>query len=372
MKTLVFSGTGYGGHLTAALAVRQAVLQARPGLQIVYVAAEPPQRIDRVIQRWRGGARFIPLCRGQGPAIRVCRMGQVLTSGLFEARRILRALSPDAVLGFGGYGSVPAVLAARSLRVPTLVHEQNVELGWANRLLIYFSDVLVTSHDKTRSQLEASRTWSKGPELVCMGMPLEERPYCTRDQARQQLGLKPNAFVLLVLGGSQGAKTLNRIFYDLIGSLSRDLASRLQVIHQTGEEDSLSATRFYAENQIDHRVIAFTHELPLFLKAADLAVARAGAAAVHELRYYATPTLFVPYPHANSHQQENARIAQEEAWAEMHLEGPDTAQTLRKSLSQLIQNPDQVRERCQRAKNISNVGSAKQIAEKVFSLCDDE
>ncbi len=253
--------------------------------------------------------REIPMGRpGDSWKTRVRFSGSMLQS-LAVGRRILREEAPSVVVGFGGYGALPAALAALSARLPLVVHEQNVRPGRANLWLSRRARTVAVSFPGTEA------AFGRGAPTVVTGCPCEPDPGIPRIEARRMLGLDPEGFVVLVLGGSQGSRRLNEIMPSVLRGWPP--STPLQVVHLTGRADEARTARAYAGAGVTARVEAFSDRMGVVYRAADVAVARAGAVAVTEIALFGLPAVLVPYPFAGGHQRANAEMLVERGAAEI-------------------------------------------------------
>jgi UDP-N-acetylglucosamine--N-acetylmuramyl-(pentapeptide) pyrophosphoryl-undecaprenol N-acetylglucosamine transferase len=224
-----------------------------------------------------------------------------LVLGVREAKRVLRALRPGAVVGFGGYASVPPLIAASRLGIPTALHEQNAVLGRANRLLARRVDHIATSFPTTsRVPTSAAR------HVICTGNPV--RPALAALGARPYQAPGPNDTIrLLVVGGSQGAQALSTLVPAALESLPVALRARLSVVQQCRLEDLQAVIARYNAAAITAECARFFDDMAARLDAAHLVIARSGASTVAELAAAGRPAILIPYPHAmDDHQSANA------------------------------------------------------------------
>jgi UDP-N-acetylglucosamine--N-acetylmuramyl-(pentapeptide) pyrophosphoryl-undecaprenol N-acetylglucosamine transferase len=288
LRCLIAAG-GTAGHVLPALAVAEA-LRAR-GVLVTWAGS--PERAE---------ARLVPAAGYELDAFRITgfprRPGLPLVRSLVQAgraplacRRILARRRPDVVLGGGGYVAGPMVLAARTLGIPAALTEADAHLGLANRLAAPFARRVFLSFP----------IGGLGPpkyEVTGRPIPARSRPV-PREEARARLGLPLEGPLLLVFGGSLGARSLNEEVVEAFGGAGP------AVLHLCGERDYERLRRRVRRD--DYRLIAFTDDFGAALGAADLAVARAGGS-VWELAAASLPALLVPYPHATAdHQTRNAR-----------------------------------------------------------------
>ena len=220
--------------------------------------------------------------------------------GRSTARALFRDLKPTAVIGFGGYPALPSLLAALSLKLPSLIHEQNAVLGRVNRFLAPRVGAIATSYPHVRRM---NPDWAGKTTLT--GNPVRAEIIAARaiafDADAPQLRL-------LVTGGSQGAAILNTIVPAAVALLPESLRARLSVVHQGRDEDAAMVAETYRAAGVAAEVRAYFTDLPAQIAAAHIIVARAGASTVAELAVAGRPAILVPLPIAtDDHQTDNAQ-----------------------------------------------------------------
>ncbi|HVH82574.1 MAG TPA: UDP-N-acetylglucosamine--N-acetylmuramyl-(pentapeptide) pyrophosphoryl-undecaprenol N-acetylglucosamine transferase, partial [Stellaceae bacterium] len=222
-----------------------------------------------------------------------------LALGMMQARRLLRRVAPAAVVGFGGYPSVPTMLAAAQLGLPTLIHEQNAVLGRANRLLAPRARCIATGFAATQGLRAADRN-----RVVHTGNPV--RP-AIRGVGSAGYAPPGDEIELLVFGGSQGARVFGEVVPPALALLPADMRKRLHVSQQARPEDKDVVVAQYAKLAIDATIESFFTDMPDRLNRAHLVVCRSGASTLAELAAAGRPAILVPYPHAmDDHQNANA------------------------------------------------------------------
>jgi UDP-N-acetylglucosamine--N-acetylmuramyl-(pentapeptide) pyrophosphoryl-undecaprenol N-acetylglucosamine transferase len=264
--------------------------------------------------------------------------------GALQARRLLRRIAPSCVIGFGGYPSVPTMLAAIYLRLPTLIHEQNAVLGRVNRFLAPRVRTIATAFPSTAGlrPFDRSRAVHTGnpvrPGILAIGRQKYKAP--------QRGGL----IELVVLGGSQGARVMSETVAPALGALPSRLREMLRVSHQARSEDLAAAELSYHKNRIQAELQTFFTDVPSRLARAHLVICRAGASTVSELAAIGRPALLIPYPYAtDNHQAANAR-AFAEAGGGWVVPQPDLRQdTLALHLENLLGNAAALTTAAQRA-----------------------
>jgi UDP-N-acetylglucosamine--N-acetylmuramyl-(pentapeptide) pyrophosphoryl-undecaprenol N-acetylglucosamine transferase len=288
---------GTGGHLFPAEAVARLLIDSGATVHLLtdsradaFAEKVPGVTVERVRAGQFGGG---PLHVAYGLA--------ELALGLVQARRLLRKLAPAAVVGFGGYPSVPTMLAAVQLGLPTLIHEQNVVLGRANRLLAPRARRIATGFAATIGLRPADRA-----RAIHTGNPV--RPAIRAVGAAGYVPPPANGPIeLLVVGGSQGARFFAESVPPALAALPAELRSRLQVAQQARAEDKAAVVEQYRALGIAAEIETFFTDMPARLRRAHLAICRAGASTVAELAAAGRPAILVPYPFAmDDHQSANA------------------------------------------------------------------
>lgn len=299
-RPIVLAAGGTGGHVFPAKALAETLL-AR-GRRVVLIT----DRRGNAFEGVAGGALEIHRIRaagvaGRGLLSKVKAAGE-LVLGYLEARRLIRALQPAVVIGFGGYASVPTVMAAGARGVPVVLHEQNAVLGRANRLLAPRADAIATSFETVEKVRPVDRA-----KLVLTGNPVRDAIRQVRDAAVAPLA-DGEPIAILVTGGSQGASVFADLVPAAIALLPADLRARLRISQQAREAELDQVVAAYRSLGVDADVRRFFDDMPARLAAARLLICRSGASTVAENTVAGRPALLIPYPHAiDDHQTANAR-----------------------------------------------------------------
>jgi UDP-N-acetylglucosamine--N-acetylmuramyl-(pentapeptide) pyrophosphoryl-undecaprenol N-acetylglucosamine transferase len=347
--TVVLAGGGTGGHVFPALALAETIRKREPEAQVRFVGTE--RGLEARIVRAAGYPLDLVPSRpvlGRGPAAKLGALWAI-GRGAIAARRVLQRLRADVVLGMGGYASVPTVLAALWLGVPVGLLEPNARPGRANRWLGRFVRSVFV-------QFEEAEPWFPRGRARRTGLPVREVPRGARGPAS-------GAVSLLVFGGSQGARSLNRA---LSGALDR-LGERdgFRITHQTGEADLEDVRSAYAAAGVPAEIAPFFDDLTDRLGAADLVVSRAGASTVAEICRAGVASVLVPYPYAaDDHQMANAR-ALERAGACRVVRDADVASELAPTIRDLARDPGALRRMGEAAARLA----APDAAERIWDAC---
>jgi UDP-N-acetylglucosamine--N-acetylmuramyl-(pentapeptide) pyrophosphoryl-undecaprenol N-acetylglucosamine transferase len=293
--TVVLAGGGTGGHIEPALALADALRRADPDIPIVCLGTERGLETRLVPLRGYDLALIppVPLPRTITPAL--LSVPGRLRAAVAAATDILDRSGAEVLVGFGGYVASPGYLAARRRRVPIVVHEANPRPGLANRL-----GSLLTSHVFT------GQPGTRLPHARWIGIPIRREitgldRLATSDKARAHFGLRPDLPVLLVTGGSQGARSINRAAAAAAGWIS---AAGIQVLHIIGPRSDVEIPP--PGGPAPYVTLPYLDRMDLAYAAADFALCRAGAMTCAELTAVGLPAAFVPLPHGNGEQRLNA------------------------------------------------------------------
>jgi UDP-N-acetylglucosamine--N-acetylmuramyl-(pentapeptide) pyrophosphoryl-undecaprenol N-acetylglucosamine transferase len=354
---------GTGGHMFPAEALARELLDR--GVAVALVT-------DRRGTGFAGLGTAVAVHHVSGAGVTgrspVQRLGAVarLALGYLQARGALRRLGPQVVVGFGGYASVPTVLAAAHRGIPVVLHEQNAVLGRANRLLARRATVIATSFPTV-----AAIPAGAAARIRETGNPVRAAiAAATRGPYRPPSPSDP--LRLLVTGGSQGAAVFSRLIPAAVAAAPAALRSRLDIVQQARPEDVEQVRNAYAEMGVKATVAAFFEDLPERLARAHLVICRAGASTVAELTRAGRPAVLVPYPSAtDDHQTRNAEALEAAGAAWLLAErGLDPA-SLAERVEALAAKPEALGRAAAAARAIAHDRAAEALAEVVIALLPD-
>ena len=282
--------------------------------------------------------------------------------GTLRARRLLKTLQPDVVVGFGGYPSFPTVYAASSLRIPTVIHEQNSVLGRANRMLASRVNVIATSFPDT--QMVATENI---PKLCMTGNPVRASVRALRSVPYPSLG-QDGKLHLLVTGGSQGASIFSEVVPRAVELLPAHLRARLRIDQQCRDSELAEARARYAEIGANADLSSFFIDLPARLAGCHLVIARSGASTLAELAVAGRPAILVPLPTAmDNHQYFNANAMEAVAGGWVMPQEGFTPEALSARLEAFLTAPDTLTRAAENASKLGMQNAAKQLADIVIS-----
>jgi len=284
--------------------------------------------------------------------------------GYAESRRIIKEFRPDAVLGVGGYASLPLLLAARGIGVPSYIHEQNAIPGMTNRALSKVVDrVFITLEESSRFFPKEKTVLTGNPlrrEIVDAGKAVEGEAGSMGEDFLDRL-----RFHLLVFGGSQGAHAINMAMIKAAPFLApyRDMIS---IRHQTGKNDLEEVRGAYREHGIKADVSGFITDMALQYRKADLVICRAGATTIAEVTACAKPALFIPFPHAvDDHQRRNAEAMLKKDACMMLLEDELSGELLSAMVTNLMHDRERLAAMADNAASLASVDAAKRIVDLI-------
>lgn len=353
---LAVAGGGTGGHIFPGLAVAREFRRREPGARVLYLGAAGRLE-ERVVPREVPAMRFHGLrvrgLKGQGPLGAIAALA-LAARAVGECRREIAAFGVDLLLGTGGYSSGPAALAARTLGIPVVLQEQNAVPGLTNRLLGRIARKVFIAFEPARRHFPAGRT-------VLAGNPVRDEALGAGTEVGRGAGLR-----LLVLGGSQGARGVNRLVAGALPSLAA-AGIDISFVHQSGEPEREAVAAAYRGAGLSAEVAAFYDAMGERYGAADLVVARAGAGTIAEIAANGRPAILVPFPHAaGDHQRANARWLVDRGGALIVEEqAPDAALELARAITTLAGD----RERLRAMAGASAAAGVRDAASRIVDEC---
>jgi len=363
----IITGGGTGGHVYPALAIARGLGERYPGAEMLYIGTKKGLEADIVP---RSGLSF--------RAIHLSGLRRSLTpknllvlwragKGTLEARRIIKKFKPAAVVGTGGYVCGPVVIAAGSLRVPTLIHEQNALPGITNRILSVFAGQVATTFE------DSVERFPRKAKVKVTGLPVRpEILTADRDNAREKLGIPGHQKLVLSFGGSQGARSINMAMVGVIGRFKG--SDSVRFIHVTGQaqydaflKECRRKNISLAENNV--QIVPYMHNMPEALAAADLVICRAGAATLAEITVRGLPSILVPYPYAaGNHQEYNARALVEKGAAEMILDDEVNEKLLVNKINSMLQNKEKLKLMSEASLSVGRPRALQDIIDSIDEL----
>lgn len=348
----IIAGGGTGGHVIPALAIAHE-LKASYDCEVCFVGTA------RGIE-----TRLVPAAGFDLQLIEVGQLNRVslatrlktatsLPRSIFAAMRILKQFKPDVVIGVGGYASGPAMLAAVLKRIPTLIFEPNVVPGFANRMVARYASTAAVHFEETGR-------WFRKFEVT--GVPVRHRFFEVPN------GAKNLRHTMLVFGGSQGARAINRVVAESVETLVQKMPG-IHIIHQTGERDFPQIAKQYETASIAVEASPFIDDMAGVFSSVDLIVCRSGASTVAEIAAAGKPAIFIPLPTAaDDHQRRNAEVLVKHDAAVMIPESELTKERFVETVLSIIDNPERLSQIGSNARKLSHPDAAGKIARMAAEL----
>lgn len=367
MKLLI-AGGGTGGHLFPGMAVAEEFLARDPSNQVLFVGTE------RGIE-----ARAVPAAgyrlelitaagiRGKGLFSQI-KGAAMMLYGYAQSRKILKSFQPDMVLGVGGYASLPMVLAAKGMQIPPYIHEQNAIPGMTNKLLARFADRVFITLEESARFFPKEKTQVTGNPLrrqILNMVAKQNPPSIPTLQKGGSEQSEQGGFRLFVFGGSQGAHAINTAMIAALPHMA-DLSDRLEICHQTGENDCTEVRAAYGKCGIQSNVQPFISDMATEYHTADLIICRAGATTIAEVTACGKACLFIPFPHAvDDHQRRNAEALLKKQACFMLLEKELSGESLAGTIRELIGDPALLRQTGEAAFGLARLDAASIIVDEM-------
>jgi UDP-N-acetylglucosamine--N-acetylmuramyl-(pentapeptide) pyrophosphoryl-undecaprenol N-acetylglucosamine transferase len=352
----VLAAGGTGGHMVPAHALA-AELRSR-GHGVLLITDDRGARFPGLFEGVP--VHILPAGRIGGGPVAWLKALNAIVKGRAQAKRLYGEHRPDAVVGFGGYPAFPSLLAASSMKIPTVLHEQNAVLGRVNRLLAGEAEAIGTAYDKVerlKSRNEAKAVLVGNPvreEIARLG----ELPFPPFDEIAP---LK-----ILITGGSQGATILGEVVPEGLALLQPSLRRRLQVVQQCRPDDIERIRKRYAELGIPAELLTYIEDMPDKLADAHLVIGRAGASTIAELTAAGRPAILIPFAAAtDDHQTANAREMTKAGGARTIQQSGFTAVVLARQIEAMAADPIALNNAAARALSVGRPHAARDRADVV-------
>jgi UDP-N-acetylglucosamine--N-acetylmuramyl-(pentapeptide) pyrophosphoryl-undecaprenol N-acetylglucosamine transferase len=350
-KKLMIVAGGTGGHIFPGIAVAEYLL--KQGWQVVWLGTSDRMEAD-VVPKHGLNIRFIDVqgVRGNGLK-RLLKAPLMILKAIFQARTVMIQEQPDVLLGMGGYVTGPAGIAAKTLGIPLLVHEQNAVAGMSNKLLAKFSNQVLAAFPGAFSDIK----------YQVVGNPVRE------SVANIKHEFSTESCRILVVGGSLGAKVLNDELPNVFSQLN--CSKTVEVWHQTGKGNLGAVKASYQKLELSAKVEQFIDDIDTAYAWADIVICRSGALTVSEIAAAGKMALFVPFPHAvDDHQTANAAFLVSNQAALLLQQRDLNQQSLIKLLKPFVEQPELIKKMADKAKSYAQIDATEQVAKYIEKHSD--
>ncbi len=361
----IISGGGTGGHIYPAIAIANELKALHPEAEILFVGAKGRMEMEKVPQAgyhieglWISGIQRKLTLQNLSFPLKIM-------SSILEARKIILRFRPDAVVGVGGYASGPLLYAATQLKVPALIQEQNSFAGLTNKWLAKKVQKICVAYEGMERFFPSNKILLTGNPVRSDILDLKDK----RQAAFDFFKLNPEKQTVLVVGGSQGARSINQA---VSLHLDKFVENDVQLIWQTGKNsfEETKSNEIHLQNPLIHRA-EFIYKMDLGYAAADVVISRAGALSVSELCIAGKPTVFVPLPSAaEDHQSKNAQSLVNAQAALLVKDENAKAEVVAQALT-LLKDETKRNLFAQNIQTLAKPNATRQIADEVLKLVRD-
>ena len=360
---IVIAGGGTGGHLFPGIAIAQEFVAKNAENSVLFVGTGKQFEISILSETGFAHRRITAEgFKGRGVWHQLVSILKV-PKGIIESILILKDFKPHIVIGVGGYSAGPLAMGARLLGIKIVLHEQNILPGITNRILSRFADRVYVSFAETIMGVT--------PEKIRFtGNPVRKeiiRCAETLRHADTQVSKKEKKFTILILGGSQGAHSINMALLEALEHIEN--RENIVLVHQTGEQDVTQVKQRYEEYGIENDTRVFFKDMARQYQNADLIICRAGATTVAEIKAMGKGVIFIPFPFAaDNHQVLNAKSMEKAGGAEMILEKDLSGRVLAERIEYYIQRPEELQQMSRRSRDLGRVDAAEIIVNDCYDL----
>jgi UDP-N-acetylmuramate--alanine ligase len=361
---IIISGGGTGGHIFPAISIAHAVKALRPDAEILFVGAEGRMEMQRVPQAGFE-IKGLPICGfdRKNPLKNIAVLFKIMRSQI-KARRIIRQFKPMVAVGVGGYASGPTLRIAGKMGIPTLLQEQNSYAGVTNKILAKKAARICVAYDGMERFFPADKIIKTGNPV----RPSLTSSHISRKDATAKMGLDASKKVVLIIGGSLGARSLNESVMANLDLIR--MSDDVQFVWQTGKFYFEEMKRRLADEQPVANLfpVEFVQDMDQAYAAADLVISRAGAGTISELCLLAKPVILVPSPNvAEDHQTKNA-LALSDKDAAIHVRDVDARKELIPAAIDLVKDKARLEALSENILKLAYHDSAQIIAREVLKL----
>jgi UDP-N-acetylglucosamine--N-acetylmuramyl-(pentapeptide) pyrophosphoryl-undecaprenol N-acetylglucosamine transferase len=362
---IITTGGGTGGHLYPAIALLEAFQKLSSPPQLGHIGHPHKIEADKIPAL---GIPFYGVCFSGLPKNKLWLpfWGLQLLLATFKASLIILKQKPNVIYATGGYVTAPVLLAALLLNIPYIIHEPDAHAGKVNRIFAKKAKAVTAGFEATRSVL-------KNPHFMATGNPLRGNVgKLSKQQGRHQMGISSteNSQVLLVVGGSQGAQSINQAILDCAQELLKN-NPQLKIIHQAGHknfETCQQQLNVLGIKPEQYQLFDFIENMPAALASADIVIGRSGALSLSEFALSGLPSILIPYPYAAAdHQYHNAKAFVDVGAAQLILDKELNSQTLLPLVQALLLEPAKLTLMSEKAKALSKPKATKDIIELLLA-----
>lgn len=363
---VMIAAAGTAGHINPGIAIANKIKKEKPRSEIMFLGTDRGLENDLVP---RAGYQLKTIeAYGLSKKISIQSIKNNLKTlkGISQAKKVIKEFHPDIVIGTGGYICGAAILAAKKYNIPTILHESNAFPGRAVKMLSKKVDTILISFEEAKKELP------KAKNIALTGTPTKIKDLqlsrMQKNEVLRQLGLKQDKPVVLVFGGSQGAKAINDTIVKMI---NEKMNKEYQIMWAPGPiQYDLVKRKIKNLSKVEGlKMVPYIYNMEEVMNSVDVVISRSGAMTITEIAQTGKPAIFVPLPYvSNNHQEYNAKVLEKVGAAKIILNKDLTAENLNKEIQDMILNPSKMEEMQKNAKKIAVGDVEERIYEEVKKL----
>jgi UDP-N-acetylglucosamine--N-acetylmuramyl-(pentapeptide) pyrophosphoryl-undecaprenol N-acetylglucosamine transferase len=370
MMKVVIAAAGTGGHINPGIAIANKIMEKEPDSKIIFIGT--PRGLENDLVPRAGYELKTIDAYGINRKINLDNIKRLYktTKSVGEAKKILKEFKPDVVIGTGGYICVSVGIAANRLKIPIVLHESNAFPGVAIKLLSKKAKAVLLGFEDAKTRLP------KAKNVVVTGTPTKIKSSKLTDEEkanlRSALMLKNELPLVLVFGGSQGARSINNA---IIGIIENKLNKNYQIIWAAGKGNFENIKQQLAEKNMDidnienAKIMPYIYNMQEVMETSDLVVSRSGAMTITEISNLAKPAIFIPFPFATeNHQEYNARVLEKVGAAKIILDKNLNYKNLNDTIELMVENKEQLKEMGKKAGKIANTNVEENIYNEIRNI----
>jgi UDP-N-acetylglucosamine--N-acetylmuramyl-(pentapeptide) pyrophosphoryl-undecaprenol N-acetylglucosamine transferase len=370
MMKVVIAAAGTGGHINPGIAIANKIMEKEPDSKIIFIGT--PRGLENDLVPRAGYELKTIDAYGINRKINLDNIKRLYktTKSVGEAKKILKEFKPDLVIGTGGYICVSVGIAANRLKIPIVLHESNAFPGVAIKLLSKKAKAVLLGFEDAKTRLP------KAKNVVVTGTPTKIKSSKLTDEEkanlRSALMLKNELPLVLVFGGSQGARSINNA---IIGIIENKLNKNYQIIWAAGKGNFENIKQQLAEKNMDidnienAKIMPYIYNMQEVMETSDLVVSRSGAMTITEISNLAKPAIFIPFPFATeNHQEYNARVLEKVGAAKIILDKNLNYKNLNDTIELMVENKEQLKEMGKKAGKIANTNVEENIYNEIRNI----
>lgn len=366
MKVII-AAAGTAGHINPGIAIANKIKEEEPNSEIIFLGTTRGLEND-LVQRAGYELKTVE-AYGLSKKISLDNLSKMMKTmkGIGQAKKIVKEFKPDMVIGTGGYICGSAILAANKYKVPTMLHESNAFPGKAVEMLSKKVDTILVGFKEAKERLIHAKN------VVVTGTPtkIKKRDFTTQERAKiiKELGLKEGKPIVLIFGGSQGAKAINEAVIEIVNDkLNKDY----QIMWAPGPmQFKLVKQRIKNMAKLENvKIVPYIYNMEEVMNVADLIIARSGAMTITEIATVGRPAIFVPLPFVSqNHQEYNAKVLEGVGAAKIILNKDLKANVLNQEIEGIIKFPDKMKQMGEKARKIASQNVEDKIYQEIKKLC---